>query len=123
MTSRTPEVTAQKETTQQAQDERSRWVGSTLGEVLAHLNAAEESLEQVQEPPGKLRAIVVPADANRGVEVAIWLVYDGGPLFSEKGTWVISEIKGAKVRGLKFTEGETVTRYGEPGLGQWPESR
>ena len=120
---RMPPQPSPENSIEQAADPRMKWVGASLGDALADLNVAHSTLARVQEPPGKLRAIVVPADANGGEAIEIWLRYEGGPLFSETGTWAIQDVKSAKVRGVKVTKDETVKRYGEVGLGQWSNSR
>ena len=105
------------------QKKRAAMVGQTIEEVLTNFSVLESELEFVDEPPAKLRALKIDANKNRGVSVDIWLVYEGGVLFSERMEWPLDKIKNAKVRGIKFTNGKSVERYGKVGLGHWPESR
>ncbi len=77
--------------------DKNKWIGLTVGEVLEQCNCDERSLDHIDEPPGKLRAVKVICETNGQKDpVVLEFEYDSS-LFSAERNWSFDLVKKQKV--------------------------
>jgi len=73
--------------------DKNKWIGLTVGEVLEQCNGDKHSLEYIDEPPGKLRAVRIMCETNgQKNPVVLEFEYDSS-LFSAERDWSSDLVK------------------------------
>ena len=83
---------------------RIQYLGSTIDQLMKDQHIRDESVEMIDEPPGKLVGIVVPIQIDaRVTRVILSIDYDPS-LFSEERQWNLRVVKACRIRNITMED-------------------